>query len=155
MRVGFGYDIHLLVQGRPLILGGVEIPYLKGLSGHSDADVLCHAVSDALLGAAAIGDIGVHFPDTDNAYKGISSIALLEKVVSMIVSEGYRIINIDSTIVAQAPRLSSFRDTMRENIAKAAGISPLNVSVKATTNEGADATGRGEAIAVYAVAMLE
>ncbi|MCD6116858.1 2-C-methyl-D-erythritol 2,4-cyclodiphosphate synthase [bacterium] len=155
MRVGFGYDIHLLVKERPLILGGVNIPYLKGLKGHSDADVLCHAVSDALLGAAALGDIGVHFPDTDDAYKDASSIELLKKVRSIVASANFRIVNIDSTIVAQNPKIGPYRDQMRENIAEAAGISPIYVSVKATTNEGIDAIGKGEAIAVYAVAMIE
>jgi len=155
VRVGFGYDIHLLVKERPLILGGVNIPYLKGLKGHSDADVLCHAVSDALLGAAALGDIGVHFPDTDDAYKDASSIELLKKVRSIVASANFRIVNIDSTIVAQNPKIGPYRDQMRENIAEAAGISPIYVSVKATTNEGIDAIGKGEAIAVYAVAMIE
>ena len=155
MRIGQGYDVHRLAQGRRLILGGVDIPYEKGLLGHSDADVLVHAVMDALLGAAALGDIGQHFPDTDPAYEGISSIALLEKVGELLDGKGYVIENIDSTIIAQRPKLASYRPRMAENIAKALRVDVSRVSVKATTEEGLGFTGAGEGIAAHAVCLVE
>lgn len=154
MRIGTGYDVHKLVEGRDLILGGVNIPYEKGLLGHSDADVLLHAIMDALLGAAALGDIGKHFPDTDEQYKGASSIKLLEKVSEILSENHYVIENIDSTIIAQRPKLASYIPTMRENIAKTLGLDLSQVSVKATTEEGLGFTGSGEGIAVQAVALL-
>lgn len=155
MRVGIGYDVHRLVEGRKLILGGVEIPYEKGLLGHSDADVLVHAVMDALLGAAALGDIGQHFPDNDPEYKGISSILLLEKVGELLKSHGYRVVNIDSIVIAQRPKLLPYRPQMAENMAKALGIPVGCVSVKATTEEGMGFTGTGDGMASQAVVMLE
>ena len=154
MRIGIGYDVHRLVEDRKLILGGVEIPYEKGLLGHSDADVLVHAVMDALLGAAALGDIGQHFPDTDPEYKGISSIRLLEKVGELLKEKGYTVGNIDSIIVAQRPKLLPYRPQMAENMAKALGISVDQVSVKATTEEGLSFTGSGEGMSAKAVALL-
>ena len=154
MRVGMGYDVHRLTEGRDLILGGVKIPYEKGLLGHSDADVLIHAVMDALLGAAALGDIGRHFPDTDPMYKGISSIRLLEHVGRLLEEERYLVENIDATIIAQAPKMRPHIDQMRENIAKALGIEANQVNVKATTEEGLGFTGRGEGIAAQAVCLL-
>ena len=154
MRVGMGYDVHRLVEGRDMIIGGVKIPYEKGLLGHSDADVLLHAISDALLGAAALGDIGKHFPDTDPAYKGISSLLLLEKVGQLLEENGFLIENIDATIIAQAPKMRPHIDTMRENIAKALGITVEQVNVKATTEEGLGFTGSGEGISSQAICML-
>ena len=154
MRIGFGYDIHPLVTGRPLILGGVVIPFEKGLDGHSDADVLCHAIGDALLGAAAMGDLGEHFPDTDPAYRGISSLVLLGLIGKKLHEKNYNIINIDSTIVAEAPKLSSFRKIMIEKIAEVLNLNAKNVSIKATTNEKFGAVGRSEAIAAYAVVLI-
>ncbi len=154
MRVGMGYDVHRLVEGRDLIIGGVNIPYEKGLLGHSDADVLLHAISDALLGAAALGDIGKHFPDTDPAYKGISSLLLLEKVGELLETEGFLIENIDATIIAQAPKMRPHIDTMRGNIAKALGITVEQVNVKATTEEGLGFTGTGEGISSQAICLL-
>ena len=154
MRVGIGYDVHKFAEGRKLILGGVDIPFEKGLLGHSDADVLLHAISDALLGAAALGDIGKHFPDTDPAYKGISSIILLEKVGEMLVEKGYWIENIDATIIAQAPKMRPYIDQMRENIAKALSIEVDQVNVKATTEEGLGFTGEGLGISSQAICML-
>ncbi len=154
MRVGMGYDVHRLVEGRDLIIGGVTIPYEKGLLGHSDADVLLHAVSDALLGAAALGDIGKHFPDTDPAYKGISSVILLEKVGELLADKGFLIENIDATIIAQAPKMRPYVDSMRENIAKALQIDVSQVNVKATTEEGLGFTGVGEGISSQAVCLL-
>ncbi len=154
MRIGTGYDVHKLVEGRDLILGGVNIPYEKGLLGHSDADVLIHAVMDALLGAAALGDIGQHFPDSDEKYKGISSVKLLEHVAKLLEDGHYVIENIDSTIIAQRPKLMAYIPAMRENIAKALGIELSQVSVKATTEEGLGFTGAGEGIAVQAAALL-
>ena len=155
MRVGMGYDVHRLVEGRDLILGGVQIPYEKGLLGHSDADVLLHAIMDALLGAAALGDIGKHFPDSDEAYKGISSIRLLEKVGELLEEHFYFIGNIDATVIAQRPKLAPYREEMRENVAKALGISVDQVSIKATTEEGRGFTGTGEGISAQAIALLE
>ena len=154
MRIGQGYDVHRLTEGRKLILGGVEIPYEKGLLGHSDADVLIHAVMDALLGAAALGDIGQHFPDTDPAYKGISSIELLGKVGALLEEKGYVIENIDATIIAQRPKLASYRPQMEENIAEALHLDPFRVSVKATTEEGLGFTGSGEGTASQAITLL-
>ena len=154
MRIGQGYDVHRLTEGRKLILGGVEIPYEKGLLGHSDADVLIHAVMDALLGAAALGDIGQHFPDTDPTYKGISSIELLGKVGALLEKKGYVIENIDATIIAQRPKLASYRPQMEEKIAEALHLDPSRVSVKATTEEGLGFTGSGEGIASQAITLL-
>ncbi len=154
MRIGMGYDVHRLVEGRDLIMGGVKIPYEKGLLGHSDADVLLHAISDALLGAAALGDIGKHFPDTDPAYKGISSLVLLEKVGELLEEKCFLIENIDATIIAQAPKMRPHIDTMRENIAKALRIEVSQVNVKATTEEGLGFTGMGEGISAQAICML-
>ena len=155
MRVGMGYDVHKLVEGRDLILGGVKIPYEKGLLGHSDADVLLHAIMDALLGAAALGDIGKHFPDTDPAYKGISSIRLLEHVADLLEEHQFLIENIDATIIAQRPKMRPYIDTMRENIAKALKIEADQINVKATTEEGLGFTGSGEGISSQAICMLE
>lgn len=154
MRIGMGYDVHRLVEGRALILGGVEIPYEKGLLGHSDADVLLHAIMDALLGAAALGDIGKHFPDTDPAYKGISSVKLLTHVGRLLEENLFFIENIDATIIAQAPKMRPYIDTMRKNIAKALGIAIEQVSVKATTEEGLGFTGSGEGISSQAICLL-
>lgn len=155
LRIGHGYDVHRLVQGRPLVLGGVTIPWERGLDGHSDADVLTHAVMDALLGAAAAGDIGKLFPDTDDAYAGISSMLLLGRVAAFLQQEGYGIANIDATLVAQAPKVSVYRDAMRQNIAGALGISAAQVSVKATTEERLGFTGTGQGMAAHAVALIE
>ena len=155
MRIGMGYDVHKLVEGRKLILGGVEIPYEKGLLGHSDADVLLHAIMDALLGAAALGDIGKHFPDTDPAYKGISSIRLLEHVADLLEEHQFLIENIDATIIAQRPKMRPYIDTMRENIAKALKIESDQINVKATTEEGLGFTGSGEGISSQANCMLD
>lgn len=155
MRIGMGYDVHKLVEGRKLILGGVEIPYEKGLLGHSDADVLLHAIMDALLGAAVLGDIGKHFPDTDPAYKGISSIRLLEHVADLLEEHQFLIENIDATIIAQRPKMRPYIDTMRENIAKALKIEADQINVKATTEEGLGFTGSGEGISSQAICMLE
>lgn len=154
MRVGMGYDVHRLVENRKLIMGGVEIPYEKGLLGHSDADVLLHAIMDALLGAAALGDIGKHFPDSDPAYKGISSMLLLEKVGALLEEKHFFVENIDATIIAQAPKMRPYIDTMRENIAKALCIEVDQVNVKATTEEGLGFTGTGEGISAQAICML-
>lgn len=154
MRIGMGYDVHRLVENRKLIIGGVEIPYEKGLLGHSDADVLLHAVMDALLGAAALGDIGKHFPDTDPAYEGISSVKLLEKVGELLEEHSFLIENIDATIIAQAPKMRPHIDTMRENIARALKIDVSQVNVKATTEEGLGFTGNGDGISSQAVCLL-
>ena len=154
-RIGHGYDVHKLVEGRSLIIGGVDIPYEKGLLGHSDADVLLHAISDALLGAAALGDIGKHFPDTDEAYKGADSLVLLAHVGEILKEAGYRPSNIDSTVIAQAPKLAPHIENMRKNIAKALGIELDAVSVKATTEERLGFSGRGEGIAAHAVCIIE
>ena len=155
IRIGFGYDIHTLVPDRKLILGGMHIPFENGLLGHSDADVLCHAISDALLGAAALGDIGILFPDTDPEYKGADSVRLMRQVAERIHEKRYRINNIDATVIAEAPKLMPFRAGMIRNIAEALNLQEKQVSVKATTHEKTDATGRGEAIAVHAVALIE
>lgn len=154
MRIGSGYDVHRLTEDRDLIMGGVKIPYEKGLLGHSDADVLLHAIMDALLGAAALGDIGKHFPDSDSRYKGISSLLLLEKVGELITEAHFLIENIDATIIAQAPKMRPYIDTMRENIAKTLGIESSQVNVKATTEEGLGFTGAGLGIAAQAVCIL-
>lgn len=154
MRIGMGYDVHRLVEGRALILGGVKIPYEKGLLGHSDADVLLHAIMDALLGAAALGDIGKHFPDTDPAYAGISSITLLEHVGALLQEHGFHIGNIDATIIAQRPKMAPYRDQMRQNIADALRIDLSQIGVKATTEEGLGFTGAGEGISSQAIALL-
>lgn len=154
MRIGQGYDVHRLTEGRKLILGGVEVPYEKGLLGHSDADVLVHAVMDALLGAAALGDIGQHFPDTDPAYKGISSIELLKKVGALLEEKGYVIENIDATIIAQRPKLADYRPQMAQNIADALKLEASRISVKATTEEGLGFTGTGEGISSQAITLL-
>lgn len=155
MRIGMGYDVHRLSAGRKLIMGGVDIPYEKGLLGHSDADVLVHAIMDALLGAAALGDIGSHFPDTDPAYEGISSIRLLEHVGKLLSDHGYKIGNIDATIIAQKPKMRPHIDQMRDNISNALKIRPEQVGVKATTEEGLGFTGSGEGISAHAVCLLE
>lgn len=154
MRIGTGYDVHKLAEGRKLIIGGVEIPYEKGLLGHSDADVLVHAVMDALLGAAALGDIGKHFPDSDPNYKGADSLMLMREVRRILSENGFEVGNVDATIIAQAPRMSPHIDTMRRNIADALGIDVSQVSVKATTEERLGFTGRGEGISAQAVALI-
>lgn len=154
MRIGMGYDVHRMAEGRKLIVGGVEIPYEKGLLGHSDADVLVHAVMDALLGAAALGDIGSHFPDTDPAYKGISSMLLLEKVAELLAENCFVIENIDATIIAQAPKMRPYIDSMRSNMAEKLGISMEQINVKATTEEGLGFTGSGDGISAHAICML-
>lgn len=154
MRVGMGYDVHKLVEGRDLIIGGVKIPHTLGLLGHSDADVLLHAVMDALLGAAGLGDIGKHFPDTDPQYKGISSVRLLEHVAELIEQKGYVVENIDATIIAQRPKMRPYIEQMEKNIADALGISPEQINVKATTEEGLGFTGTEEGISSQAVCAL-
>lgn len=155
MRIGTGYDVHKLAEGLPLWLGGVEVPHSHGLVGHSDADVLLHAICDALLGAAALGDIGKHFPDTDPKYKGISSLKLLAHVGMLLKEKGYRIGNIDSTVVAQRPKLAPYIEQMRRNIADTLGVDIDQVSVKATTTERLGFEGREEGISAQAVAMIE
>lgn len=155
IRAGIGYDVHRFGEGRRLILGGVDVPFTKGLVGHSDADVLCHAIADALLGAAALGDIGMHFPDTESRYKNISSITLLKHVKDMLQKENCRINNVDSTIVIERPKMAPHILTMRKNIAGALGVEISSVSVKATTSEGMGFTGTGEGAAAYAVVSVE
>ena len=155
MRIGTGYDVHRLAEGRDLIIGGVKIPYERGLLGHSDADVLLHAIADALLGAAALGDIGKLFPDSDPKYKGADSRMLLSEVGARIWAAGYRIENVDSTIIAQAPKMAPYHDEMVQNIATALQIDPLRVSVKATTEEHLGFTGRGEGIACHAICLIQ
>lgn len=155
MRIGHGYDVHRLVEGRDLILGGVKIPYEKGLLGHSDADVLLHAASDALLGAAGLGDIGRHFPDTDPKYKGADSLELLRQVYRKISEKGYRVGNIDVTMIAQRPKLKDYIPQMQANIAAAVGTAPDRVNVKATTEEKLGFTGTGEGMSCHAVCLLE
>lgn len=154
MRIGTGYDVHRLTEGRRLVVGGVEIPYEKGLLGHSDADVLLHAIMDALLGAAALGDIGGHFPDTEAEYKGISSLELLERVGAVLEENCFLIENIDATVIAQAPKMRPHIESMRENIARALHIETEQINVKATTEEGLGFTGAGEGIAAQAVCLL-
>ena len=155
MRVGMGYDVHKLVEGRDLIVGGVKIPHTLGLLGHSDADVLLHAIMDALLGAAALGDIGKHFPDTDPKYKGASSLKLLEVVGKLIAENGYVVENIDATIIAQKPKMRPYIEEMEKNIAQTLGIDVSQVNVKATTEEGLGFTGSGEGISSQAIALLQ
>jgi 2-C-methyl-D-erythritol 4-phosphate cytidylyltransferase / 2-C-methyl-D-erythritol 2,4-cyclodiphosphate synthase len=155
VRIGNGYDLHRLVAGRPLILGGITIPFGKGLDGHSDADAVCHAVTDAILGAASAGDIGRHFPDTDPAWKGANSVEMLRRAVRMVADAGYAIANVDVVVIAQRPKLSPHVDAMRASLARALGIDPQQVSVKGKTNEGLDSTGAGESIAVHAVALIQ
>ncbi len=155
MRIGMGYDIHRLVPERRLVLGGVEIPFEFGLLGHSDADVLTHAVCDAILGAAALGDIGLHFPDTDPTYRGIASLVLLKQTVKRVIREGFKVCQLDATVVAQAPRIGPFRDEMRANLSSAIGIPVGMISVKATTTEGLGYLGRREGIAALCIAQLE
>ena len=155
LRIGHGYDVHKLVEGRRLILGGVDIPYEKGLLGHSDADVLLHAISDSLLGAAALGDIGKHFPDTDEAYKNADSLVLLSRVNEIINSAGYKVSNVDATVIAQAPKLAMHIEQMRKNIANALSVNFDDISVKATTEERLGFTGRGEGISAHAVCIIE
>ncbi len=154
MRIGIGYDVHRLVEGRPLIIGGVEIPHEKGLAGHSDADVLLHAIADALLGAAALGDIGQHFPDTDPRWEGADSHRLLAATGRMVHEAGYRVLNIDATVALERPKLRPYIDAMRARIAEALGLSPAQVSVKATTSEGMGFVGHGEGAAAWAVCLL-
>ena len=154
MRIGHGYDVHRLVEERKLILGGVDIPYEKGLLGHSDADVLTHAVMDALLGAAGLGDIGKHFPDTDPTYKGADSLKLLDHVMEVLRENGWQVGNVDATVIAQRPKLASFIPQMRDNLAVRMGIAPEQVNVKATTEEKLGFTGSGEGIAAHAVCLL-
>ena len=155
LRIGHGYDVHRLVEGRRLILGGVDIPWEKGLLGHSDADVLVHAIMDALTGAARLGDIGKIFPDTDPAYAGISSIKLLREVGRLLGEKGFAVVNIDATLLAQAPKVGPYKQRMAENIAAALGIGPERVNVKATTEEGLGFTGDGSGMAAHAVVLLE
>lgn len=154
MRVGIGYDIHRLVAGRKLILGGVEIPFELGLEGHSDADVLCHAVCDALIGACGQGDIGKHFPDSDSSYKGISGLVLLRRVLSILESHHFEITNVDSTIILEKPHLGEYIQTMRERVAGALGVKPGQVNIKAATNEGLDSLGLGAGIGCHAVTLI-
>lgn len=155
LRIGHGYDVHKLVEGRKLIIGGVDIPYEKGLLGHSNADVLLHAISDALLGAAALGDIGCLFPDNDEKYKGADSLLLLREVVKVLLGNGYCVVNIDCTLIAQKPKMRPHIDEMRNNIASACGIDVEFVSVKATTEEGLGFSGSGEGMAAHAVCLIE
>ena len=155
VRIGHGYDVHRLVEGRRLILGGVDIPWERGLLGHSDADVLTHAVMDALLGAAGLGDIGTHFPDTDPAYAGADSMKLLAHVVELLREQGFSVGNVDATVLAQRPKLAPHIPAMRDNLARVMGVSPDRVNVKATTEEGLGFTGSGEGIAAHAVALIE
>ncbi len=155
MRIGHGYDVHRLTRGRPLILCGTEIPYETGLLGHSDADVALHALMDAMLGAAAMGDIGMHFPDSDERYRGISSLSLLEKVKELLAEKGYALVNADITIIAQRPKLAPYISEMRGNIARVLGTAEDAVSVKATTEEGLGFTGEGEGMAAHAVVLID
>jgi len=155
LRVGFGYDVHRLAPGRALVLGGVTIPYKKGLLGHSDADVLTHAIMDALLGAAGAGDIGRHFPDSDSRYKGISSMVLLSRVKDLLCEKGLNVVNIDTVIIAQEPRLAPYMENMAANVAEVLEISSTQVNIKATTTEGLGFAGAGHGIAAYAIAMIQ
>jgi len=154
MRIGIGYDIHRLVEERKLFLGGVEVPYVKGLLGHSDGDVILHAIADALLGAIAMGDIGQHFPNTEADYKGIASSQIVKKVMQLVSEKKYKVNNVDTVVIAEEPKIMPFKDRMMDSIAGALGIDRSNVNIKATTNEGVGAMGRGEAIAAYAVVTL-
>jgi 2-C-methyl-D-erythritol 2,4-cyclodiphosphate synthase len=153
-RIGIGYDIHRLVEGRKLVLGGVEIPFEKGLLGHSDSDVLTHAICDALLGAAALGDIGTHFPDSDPRWAGASSLDFLARVVELVTEKGYRVANVDSTVMAERPKLMPYVQTMREKLASVLQIDVDQINIKAKTNEGLESVGRGEAMAAQAVVLL-
>jgi len=155
MRIGIGYDVHPLVEGRLLVLGGVRVPFERGLLGHSDADVLVHAIIDALLGAASLGDIGTHFPDTDPQYEGISSVLLLKRVGDMLYDQGFKVENIDGTIIAEQPKLAGYIDEMRRNIGDALGIGREQVSVKATTSAGLGFLGEGAGIASHAIVLVE
>ncbi|WP_186428685.1 2-C-methyl-D-erythritol 2,4-cyclodiphosphate synthase [Clostridium sp. BSD9I1] len=155
MRVGIGYDVHKLISGRKLILGGVHIPYEKGLLGHSDADVLIHAIMDSILGACALGDIGKHFPDTKEEYKGIDSLKLLKEVSELIMGKNFKIVNIDSIIIAQSPKMAPYIETMKENISNILGIHENQINIKATTEEGLGFTGRKEGIAAQSICMIE
>ena len=155
MRIGHGYDVHRLVEGRDLVIGGERIEYEKGLLGHSDADVLTHAVMDALLGAAGMGDIGRHFPDSDERYKGADSLVLLDRVVRLLSEHGYSVVNVDATVIAQAPKLAPHIERMRDNIARVIGVDRDRVNVKATTEERLGFTGAGEGIAAHAVALID
>ena len=155
MKIGFGYDVHRLTDGRKLILGGVDIPFEKGLMGHSDADVLVHAICDALLGAAALGDLGVHFPPSEKKYRDISSLILLNSIDKLLKKESYEIINIDATVVAEKPKLMPYTTKMRQNIANTLKLKSNLISIKATTTEGLGFTGTGEGIAAYAVCLIE
>lgn len=155
MRIGHGYDVHRLVEDRKLIMGGVDIPWEKGLLGHSDADVLLHAIADAMLGALAMGDIGKHFPDTDPAFKGADSMKLLEHVVNLVAGRGYRVGNLDATIIAQRPKMAPHIPAMRENIARVCRVDLERINVKATTEEGLGFTGTGEGISAHAVVLME
>lgn len=153
-RVGLGIDVHRLVEGRPLVLGGVTVPFERGLLGHSDADVLTHAVCDALLGAAGLGDIGVHYPDTDEHFRGISSLRLLEDVIGKLRASGYEVVNVDVTVIAERPKLASFFPAMRVNLARILGIDEARVNLKATTHETMGSLGRGEGMATWAVCLI-
>ncbi|MFQ5709083.1 MAG: 2-C-methyl-D-erythritol 2,4-cyclodiphosphate synthase [bacterium] len=155
MRIGFGYDVHRLVRGRELILGGVAIPFEKGLLGHSDADALCHAIGDALLGSLALGDLGTHFPPSDERYAGISSLLLLKEISTLVSRHGFAIGNVDSTVVLEQPKLLAFIPEMRKNVAESLGIAESRVSVKATTSEKLGFVGQGKGIAVYATVLIE
>ena len=155
MRVGIGYDIHRLVEERKLFLGGIEIPYVKGLVSHTDGDVVLHAIADAILGALALGDIGQHFPDSDPGYKNMPSGDILQKVARILAEKNYVVVNIDMSIIAEEPKIYPFKDKMVENIANILGVERARINVKATTNEGVGSIGKGDAIAAYAVAMLE
>jgi 2-C-methyl-D-erythritol 2,4-cyclodiphosphate synthase len=155
MRIGIGYDVHKLISGRKLVLGGVAIPFEKGLLGHSDADVLVHSICDALLGASGLGDIGLHFPDTDPKLKNISSIKLLKKVYKMVCEKGFNLKNLDSTVFAQEPKISPFREKMQQNIARAMNVNTNCINIKATTTEGLGVFGRGEGIGAMCVALIE
>jgi 2-C-methyl-D-erythritol 2,4-cyclodiphosphate synthase len=155
MRTGIGYDIHPLVEGRPLVLGGVAVPFERGLAGHSDGDALAHATIDALLGAAALGDIGAHFPPADPRFEGANSLDLLRDASKLIASAGYRVVNVDSTVIAEAPKLAPHVEAMRQAIAAAIGIDSSAISVKATTSDGLGATGRGDGIAAFATVLLD
>lgn len=155
MRVGIGYDVHRLVEDKPLIIGGVTIPYKLGLLGHSDADVLLHAITDAILGAAALGDIGKHFPDTDPRYKGADSLVLLEESVGLVEKAGFKVVNIDATIIAQEPKMRPYIEDMRRNVAKAIGLDISCINIKATTEEGLGFTGIGQGISSQAICMID
>lgn len=155
LRIGHGYDVHKLVEGRPLILGGVDVPHVMGLLGHSDADVLVHAIMDSVIGAMGLGDIGKHFPDTSAEYKGISSIVLLERVVALMRDEGYALVNVDATVIAQKPKLAPFIEMMRENIATSFGCDVKKINIKATTEEKLGFTGREEGISAHCVVLIE